>query len=33
VKFQDALLAEQARYIHKTVPTAAFGGLIIVSYL
>jgi len=33
VQFQDALLAEQARYIHKTVPTAAFGGLIIVGII
>ena len=29
-QFQDALEAEQARYIHRSVPTAALGGLIIV---
>ncbi len=30
VQFQDALEAEQARYIHRSVPTAALGGLLIV---
>jgi signal transduction histidine kinase len=30
VQFQDALEAEQARYIHRSVPTAVFGGLLTV---
>ena len=30
MQFQDALGAEQARYIHRSVPTAALGGLLIV---
>jgi signal transduction histidine kinase len=30
VQFRDALEAEQARYIHRSVPTAALGGLLIV---
>jgi two-component system, sensor histidine kinase len=30
VQFHDALEVEQARYIHRSVPTAALGGLLIV---
>ena len=30
VQFHDALEAEQARYIHRSVPTAALGGLLVV---
>jgi len=30
VQFQDALEAEQARFIHRSVPTATVGGLIVV---
>jgi len=30
VEFHDALEAEQARYIHRSVPTAALGGLVVV---
>ena len=30
MQFQDALEAEQARYIHRSVPTAVFGGLLVV---
>jgi signal transduction histidine kinase len=30
VQVQDALEAEQARYIHRSVPTAALGGLLVV---
>ena len=30
VQFQESLEAEQARYIHRTVPTAALGGLLVV---
>ncbi|MEJ0035400.1 MAG: histidine kinase dimerization/phospho-acceptor domain-containing protein [Gammaproteobacteria bacterium] len=30
MQFHDALEAEQARYIHRSVPTAAFGGLVVV---
>lgn len=30
MQFQDALEAEQARYIHRSVPTAALGGLVVV---
>ena len=31
VQFQQSLEAEQARFIHRSVPTAAVGGLIAVS--
>jgi signal transduction histidine kinase/CheY-like chemotaxis protein len=30
VQFQESLEAEQARYIHRSVPTAAVGGLLVV---
>jgi two-component system, sensor histidine kinase len=30
VQFQDALQTEQARFIHRSVPTAVLGGLIVV---
>ena len=30
MQFQDALEAEQARYIHRSVPTAVLGGLLVV---
>src|SRR5882672_7925047 len=30
VQFQESLEAEQARYIHRSVPTAALGGLVVV---
>ena len=30
MQFQDALEAEQARFIHRSVPTASFGGLFVV---
>ena len=31
VQFQESLEAEQARFIHRTVPTAALGSLFVVS--
>jgi signal transduction histidine kinase len=31
VQFQDALEAEQARFIHHSVPTASIGGLFVVG--
>ena len=31
VQFSQTLEAEQARYIHRTVPTAALGGLVVVG--
>ena len=31
VQLHDALGAEQARYVHRTVPTATLGGLLIVG--
>src|SRR5262249_3147264 len=31
VQFHDSLEAEQARFIHRSVPTAVFGGLIVVG--
>src|ERR1044071_8650484 len=30
VQFHESLEAEQARYIHRNVPTAALGGLLVV---
>ncbi len=31
MQFHDSLEAEQARYIHRSVPTAALGGLVVVA--
>ena len=31
VQFHESLEAEQARYIHRSVPTASLGGLIVVA--
>ena len=31
VQFQESLEAEQARFVHRTVPNAAIGGLFVVS--
>jgi signal transduction histidine kinase/ActR/RegA family two-component response regulator len=33
VHFQDSLEVERARFIHRSVPTAAFGGLAVVALI
>jgi amino acid transporter len=31
VKLPDSIETEQARYIHRTVPTAALGSMVVVG--